>query len=125
MIVIKISIIISIVLLSSSHQVITEIISQNEQLLQASTYGNIEEVKLLLLNNSDVNAISPHGFTALILAAENGHTDIVVVRPQFIPHSAIIKFRFGIPETKKPVKYLHHMIGKEYSDELASFSSLT
>jgi len=46
-------------------------------LLNACEIGDLEKVKQLLESGADVNAKNKYGWTALILASEEGHKEIV------------------------------------------------
>ena len=46
-------------------------------LLEATTHGNLAEVKKLLDDGADVNTKDKNGITALMLASSDGNTDIV------------------------------------------------
>ena len=49
----------------------------NEKLFQAVIDGNLDEVKRLIKAGADVNAKNTiRGDTALMIAAENGHTEV-------------------------------------------------
>jgi len=50
-----------------------------QELMEACAQGNLEDVKRLLVQNTDVNAKDNNGFTALIHAAGSGHTEIAGV----------------------------------------------
>lgn len=47
------------------------------RLINAADHGNLQAVKDELANGADVNARAQFGDTALNLAAENGHLDVV------------------------------------------------
>ncbi len=50
----------------------------NEDLIAAAKQGKTGEVQVLLLDKDiDVNATEKYGWTALLWAAANGHTDVV------------------------------------------------
>ena len=51
-------------------------------LIQAAMYGRVNVVKLLLKNGADPNIKAPNGKTALGLAREKGHTDVVELLEQ-------------------------------------------
>ena len=51
--------------------------AQNQQLIRAAQDGKLPEVCNLLQDGADVNATFGFGTTALILASQNGHLDIV------------------------------------------------
>ncbi len=51
----------------------------NEELLDAASDGNSEEVRLLIAQGANVNTVTNIGITPLHLAAENGHTEAVGV----------------------------------------------
>ena len=53
------------------------VINNNIKLIRSSMFGNIEAVKRLLKEGADVNAKNSEGYTALSLASDNGHTEIV------------------------------------------------
>lgn len=50
-----------------------------QELMEACAQGNLEDVKRLLVQNTDVNEKDNNGFTALIHAAGSGHTKIAGV----------------------------------------------
>ena len=56
-----------------------DISDKNAQLIQALKNGNLRAVQTALANGADVNAklITSTGTTALMLAAQDGHTEIV------------------------------------------------
>ena len=49
----------------------------NSEIIEAATKGNLQKVKQLIENLADVNALNKNGYTALMFASLNGHTDIV------------------------------------------------
>ncbi len=48
-------------------------------LIDAASHGDIKRVRSLLAGGADVNAKDTDGVTALMMAAQDGHTDIVKV----------------------------------------------
>ena len=52
-------------------------ITYSNTLMEAVEKGNLAKVKELVENGVDVNAIDYRGDIALIIASENGYTDIV------------------------------------------------
>jgi ankyrin repeat protein len=55
-------------------------------LICAAKYGNTAVVEKLLKKGADVNAIDAQGWTALAIAAYNGHTDCVKVLLEYKPN---------------------------------------
>ena len=51
-------------------------------IIEAAMSGNVEELKKLISDGADVNAKNNNGWTALILAAWNGHKDCVKLLEQ-------------------------------------------
>ena len=49
----------------------------DDALMDAVYEGNLAKVKELVENGADVNLTNKKGYTALMYASENGHTDIV------------------------------------------------
>ena len=48
-------------------------------LIHAASHGDNAEVKRLLDTGADVNAVNKDGFTALMMAAEESHAEIVKI----------------------------------------------
>ena len=46
-------------------------------MIKAAANGNIETLELLLQKGADINAISDHGETALIVAAMSGQKEVI------------------------------------------------
>ena len=46
-------------------------------LMQASYWGNVEAVRMLISNGADVNHENKNGVTALMLASAEGHVEVV------------------------------------------------
>ena len=53
----------------------------NEDLIKAAKSGQIDKVQALLDTGADVNAKDDLGKTALMVAAKQGHNDIVIKTP--------------------------------------------
>lgn len=51
----------------------------NAQLLTAAENGNLNEVRSLLSQATDVNVRDEYGWTPILFAAMNGHTDVVTL----------------------------------------------
>jgi ankyrin repeat protein len=50
---------------------------QNEKLIQATMSGNLGDVDTALTSGADINTKNADGKTALWIALDNGHTDVV------------------------------------------------
>jgi len=51
----------------------------NGQLFLAAVSGNVAQVQALLAAGADVNATTPDGRTALRMASQKGHADVVTL----------------------------------------------
>ena len=49
----------------------------NTDLIKAAGRGDAKSVQSILASGGDVNATNANGWTALVSAAENGHTEVV------------------------------------------------
>ena len=64
--------------------------NNQQQLIQAAKYGNIEEVKKLLTHGTNINAKDKNGDTALILATYEGNLEVVKL---LVDHGADVNIK--------------------------------